>query len=29
MHEALGFLLIIGVWFFIQTWLLPRFGVKT
>ncbi len=29
MHDILIFLAIIGIWFFLQTWLLPRFGVKT
>jgi hypothetical protein len=29
MHDALVFLGIIGVWFFLQAWLLPRLGVKT
>jgi len=29
MHDVLVFALILGGWFVLQTWLLPRFGVKT
>jgi hypothetical protein len=29
MHEGFVFLAIIGFWFFLQAWLLPRLGVKT
>lgn len=29
MHDGLIFLIIIGVWFFVQAWLLPRLGIRT
>jgi hypothetical protein len=29
MKEVLIFVAIIGVWFFLQGWLLPRLGVST
>ncbi len=29
MHEGLTFLVIIGLWFFVQAWLLPRLGIST
>ncbi len=29
MYDILIFLAVIGLWFFLQTWLLPKFGVKT
>lgn len=29
MQDLLVFGLIIGAWFIIQTWVLPRFGVRT
>jgi hypothetical protein len=29
MKEVLIFIAIIGVWFFLQGWLLPRMGVST
>jgi|ADurb_Oil_01_Slu_FD_contig_31_3782215_length_525_multi_2_in_0_out_0_1 hypothetical protein len=29
MKEVLIFIAIIGVWFFLQGWLLPRLGVST
>jgi len=29
MQDLLVFLAAMGVWFFVQAWLLPKFGVKT
>ncbi len=29
MSDILILLLIIGVWFFVQAWLLPRLGIST
>jgi hypothetical protein len=29
MHDLMVFALIIGVWFVLQSWILPRFGVRT
>mgnify|MGYP000904598108 FL=1 len=29
MNDLLFFLAMIGVWYFVQAWLLPRFGVRT
>jgi hypothetical protein len=29
MHDGLVFLAIIGAWFFLQVWLLPKLGVRT
>jgi hypothetical protein len=29
MHDAFLFLIIIGLWFFVQTWVLPKLGIRT